>query len=133
MRLTHCISIVLILIISTSISSFSQVLHREYYESGNLKTTIYEEWGRVYVVQYHENGRLAQKGIYADFKKDGKFQSWHENGSKYMEIEFDGNKPSGEWKIWDENGQIIILAIYRNGKFNSGSQWDESGNLVAQR
>ena len=115
------------------LSGAQEVVDKSYYDNGQLQTVVFQVGENFLMTNYFANGQLKDKVIFTGTERNGKFQSWHSNGQKHMSGEFVNNKPSGQWKVWNAEGQIIGSAHFENGNLATGSLWDESGTLIADR
>lgn len=85
--------ILLILFLSTSSGLFAQeLLGREYWSDGTLRSTRYAEGAKIHFITYHENGKVNAVGCFLNGRRDG------------------------VWKQYSQNGVLLAQAGFRNGE-----------------
>lgn len=53
---------------------------------------------------FHENGRLASEGQYADGVEDGVWKDYHDNGQRAAEGTYNAGVEAGDLHYWDRDG-----------------------------
>lgn len=93
---------------------------RQYYASGELKSTGKIENNKVGYSEHYTSGK--QKMAFTQNQEhnlDGKFFEWYENGNKKTEMEFSNGKAINKGMLWYENGkqkEKIDFTAIANGK-----------------
>ena len=107
-------------------------LYTEWTKDGLLTKDIeYDNGAPIseYLVEYHGNG-------YTEINKrngelSGSWIQWFENGKKNEEGIYKQGKKGGAWSAWYENGEKKYLAKYVNGKLDgSYTELDTDGRVV---
>src|SRR5206468_2394607 len=56
--------------------------------------------------EYHENGQLAEQGFYRNGKREGLYRSWHENGRPEDSVVYHNDLRVGKSERWTEEGTV---------------------------
>jgi len=93
-------------------------LEVEYRKNGNKKKEteyIGDGFHSSSSKSWYENGRIRQKSIYLQNKKEGFFQAWYENGKSYLKKSYKNGKEEGTRTIWYDNGTKMQETQFENG------------------
>ena len=66
-------------------------------------------------VAYHDNGRVAQEGVYEDGAETGTWRDFHQNGQLASEGPYERGREHGLWRFWDEDGALQATLVYAFG------------------
>lgn len=64
-------------------------------------------------VRYHNNGEVAEEGLYEHGTKEGVWVSYHANGSIRSEGAYHHGEREGEWLNFNRDGEEISRTLYR--------------------
>ncbi len=110
---------------------------REYYENGNLKSSINYEYGLangVGVFYYDNNERTKKAEI--DFKDDiieGAYREYYKNGARKAVLTFDNGTPDDEAQFFYESGVLKIEGKYKDGvQHGKWLFYDENGEILSK-
>jgi len=114
-------SILILLFFICSITN-SQNEHKEYYESGELKSIVKAKENEEHIfesISYYKNGNISETGEIKKhfgasvvFRKHGYWKYYHENGVIKMEGTFFLDRPTRFWKQYYENGKLENIWEY---------------------
>lgn len=111
-------------------------VHKEYYETGELLSTIHIVNGDIDGEQeiFFQSGKKKELRSYDEGLKDGTWIKWNEDGIKIAEANYRIDLKHGEWKIWDDNGVLRYEMYYRKGK-KTGTwiMYDENGEETGRK
>jgi antitoxin component YwqK of YwqJK toxin-antitoxin module len=77
---------------------------------------------------YHDNGQIAQEGVFKNGKLDGKWVSFNEDGSKKSIGEYTEGNKTGKWFFW--NGAKLSEVDYQNSRVAYVKTWQQQAPLV---
>jgi antitoxin component YwqK of YwqJK toxin-antitoxin module len=120
-------------LIVASAGQAQELLGQEHWPNGNLKYTRYTQGERTHFITYHENGRVKEMGSYRSGKLDGLWKQYTETGALLTKASFQNGIPQGIWEFRTEADQPLGLLRYSNGVLTHGEQYNETGDLIAQR
>lgn len=66
-------------------------------------------------VCFHDNGRIAQEGIYDRGSETGTWRDFHANGQLASQGDYLRGREHGLWRFWDERGEEQRSLIYAHG------------------
>ncbi len=92
---------------------------KEYFCNGNTKNKITFQNGRAdgYAIMYHENGKIAEEGIWKINKWTSNYKLYYDNGNVQQEFTFNpSGKREGVQKYYYEDGKTQIEGSWNNGK-----------------
>ncbi|MEZ4460687.1 MAG: hypothetical protein R3E66_13355 [bacterium] len=64
-------------------------------------------------VRYHENGEVAEEGLYEYGTKEGVWIQYHTNGVMKSEGNYHNGEKEGSWVVFDRDGEEMSRTIYR--------------------
>ncbi|HTE23127.1 energy transducer TonB [Flavitalea sp.] len=79
-------------------------------------------------ITYHLNGQMQDSGMYKADSKTGLWKTWYANGTLSSEGNYQLDSITGNWTFYRENGNKSTEETYRNGKLQSMTCYDSSGN-----
>lgn len=106
--------------------------------------------------EWHENGRVARRGRFADGELHGTQTSWYQSGAKKSEQRYDHGRRDGVFRTfyerggkkeervyrrstkhgaerrWYPNGQLSWEAHYDEGALKRYAQYDAAGGIIEQ-
>ncbi|WP_456462826.1 toxin-antitoxin system YwqK family antitoxin [Reichenbachiella sp.] len=85
-----------------------------------------------YILEYFDNGQLAQKFEVAEGKKEGVLTFYYPNGLVKFEEHYKNNKLHGEVKRWSQEFgyQLLAQLTYKEGKLHGEQKkWFATGEL----
>ena len=84
-----------------------------------------------YMVQYYQNGILAERIGFFEGKKEGVAKKWFDDGQLQKTSYYSANKLHGEETIWWSNGVIAATRNYTHG-YKDGIQqrWYTNGQIA---
>lgn len=109
-----------------------KTVEREWYESGNLKSTAYFDKGVLdgVVTGYYKNGSIKTKGFYRNGKREGRTVFYYPNGSKQVEQHFSDDILNGDHRVWYDTGGLMKLVPYSMGLVNGNVKtYYETGEI----
>jgi antitoxin component YwqK of YwqJK toxin-antitoxin module len=109
------------------------LLGQEHWPDGTLKYTAYRAGERVHFISYHENGRMKEQGGYRNGKLDGLWKQYTDTGALLTRATFRNGIRQGVWEFRTEADKPLGQLRYSNGVLTHGEQYNEQGDLVAQR
>ena len=115
-----------------SILCFTQL--ENYYENGQVKTSLVRENDLVKTTSYYQNGNIRDVGYFdLDDRRQVKWKEYYENGNLFCEGSFLNGKQNGKWYELYENGQLkgkgnYVFSILKRGRIrevrlNRESEW----------
>ena len=107
----------------------------EYYESANIKSSLYSTKDSTINITYYDNNLSKKSSIRVLLKATGKGNEigYYENGNKKSETTIINGKKNGEFIEWFENGQIKTKGTYNDNKeIGVWITYFESGNKESQ-
>ena len=81
-------------------------------------------------IWYYKDGKIKRESEYFNNSKNGKTTYWFKDGKKQSETTYKDDNLDGKSIWFHTNGIKKKEATYNNGKYVSGSEWDENGNLI---
>ncbi len=90
-----------------------------------INSTAYAEVHK----EYYESGQLKAETSYKDGKKDGIEKQYYESGQLQGETNFKDDKLEGISKYYHESGQLKAEENYKDGVIVSQKRYDSDGNL----
>lgn len=106
---------------------------KEYFCNGNMKSKITYTNGRPdgYAIMYHENGKIAEEGMWKINKWVGNYKLYYDNGQVQQEFNFAATgKREGPQKYYYEDGTLQIEGNWVQGKENGVvTEYHEDGSL----
>ena len=146
----------IILLIAICLYSCKDNVHKEYYETGELKEVFEMEGGKLNGERkvYFKNGTLNWHAVYKDNKVNGFFKEYNEkgiliastffkngigdgiqktyfdDGSILKEAKFVNGKSDGIYKEYFNNGKLKKIACFDHGTFLFSKKYDQEGKLV---
>lgn len=108
---------------------------KEWHENGHLAVKAFYKNYKLEgeYKEWYENGHLTVKAFYKDGKLEGEYKSFHENGQPYSQTFYKDGKLEGEYKLWHSNGQLIVYALYKNDEYEGERKsWYPNGQLYCQ-
>jgi antitoxin component YwqK of YwqJK toxin-antitoxin module len=127
-------TLILTLTLLLAAASQAQVLlGQEHYPDGTLKSTAYTQGERTHFITYHENGRVKEMGSYRNGKLDGLWKQYTDTGALLTRATFRNGTRQGVWEFRTEADQPLGTLRFSNGVLTHGEQYNEQGDLVAQR
>ena len=106
-------------------------LHKEYYDSGTLKTSYVVEGSNITVFRYYPTGTLREQGTFIGADKHGTWTSFAVDGTVEGEAEYQYGQPTGTWRFWYTNGQLRSLTEYDGGKAIDHQIWNREGQELS--
>lgn len=83
--------------------------------------------------ELYGNGNLKSLSYYKDGYEYGVTKRWYIDGTLKEEEEMLHGQKNGKNTIWHQNGKVNSIAMYEYGIELEYQEWDEDGNLLAQR
>ncbi len=65
--------------------------------------------------KWFKNGRLAERGEFANGLPDGLMETWYESGARRMTAMWSAGKLHGRLTSWDESGRVVLKREYMHG------------------
>lgn len=124
--------LLLLLVIATRISAQSGT-QRTYYPNGTVKEAKWVDEGRVFMLQYHENGRIAQRGSFIQGRPDGLWKRYDASGKLLDKVRFTNGLRNGKCMYTNIDGSTRYQMDYAQGKLVHCEQLDVNGDMVAER
>ncbi len=126
--------ILLIVLLGLSTGLYAQeVLGREYWPDGTLRSTLYSEGSNIHFITYHENGKVKELGYFRNGRRDGVWKQYSEHGVMLAQASFRNGERQGIWEFRNEadipNGRLT----YTGGRLAQAEQFDAAGMITAQR
>ncbi|HQV75598.1 MAG: hypothetical protein KBA60_06495 [Flavobacteriales bacterium] len=126
--------ILLILFLSTSSGLFAQeLLGREYWSDGTLRSTRYAEGAKIHFITYHENGKVNAVGCFLNGRRDGVWKQYSQNGVLLAQAGFRNGERQGIWEFRNEADLPRGQLTYSGGILAQGEAYDATGMITAQR
>lgn len=122
----------LVLLLASAMQA-QMLLGQEHWPDGTLKYTAYRAGERVHFISYHENGRMKEQGSYRNGKLDGLWKQYTDTGALLTRATFHNGIRQGVWEFRTEADKPLGQLRYSNGVLTHGEQYNEQGDLVAQR
>lgn len=132
-KITMRILILTLALLLASAMQAQVLLGQEHYPDGTLKSTAYTQGERTYFIIYHENGRVKEMGSYRNGKLDGLWKQYNDTGALLTRATFHNGTRQGVWEFRTEADQPLGTLSFNNGVLTHGEQYNEVGDLVAQR
>ena len=66
-------------------------------------------------VSFHDNGRVAQEGVYEHGMETGTWRDFHPNGQLASEGNYLRGREQGLWRFWAETGAAQPSLVYAHG------------------
>ncbi|MBP6313410.1 MAG: hypothetical protein WAR83_01330 [Flavobacteriales bacterium] len=110
-----------------------EILSQERYPDGTLRSTRYSEGGRIHFITYFENGQVMEIGCFEHGKRDGTWKQYSATGALTTSAYFDKGRSQGTWEFRTEDDKPIGRLSFMNGALTQGQQFNDAGDLVAQR
>ncbi|MBX2980805.1 MAG: hypothetical protein KF905_16080 [Flavobacteriales bacterium] len=126
----------LILAFALMLAAASQaqvLLGQEQWPDGTLKYTAYRAGDHVHFIAYHENGKVKELGSYRNGRLDGLWKQYSDTGALLTRATFRNGERQGVWEFRTEGNQPMGRLRFSNGVLTHGEQFNEVGELVAQR
>lgn len=79
---------------------------------------------------YYKDGKVKRESAYSNNNKNGLTTYWYKNGHKQSESFYKDDYIDGKAIWFHQNGIKKKEAVYSQGKFISGTEWDENGNVI---
>jgi antitoxin component YwqK of YwqJK toxin-antitoxin module len=114
-------------------SQAQELLGQEHWPDGTLRATAYTQGDRTHFIIYHENGRVKEMGSYRNGRLDGLWKQYSDAGALLMRATFRNGERQGVWEFRTEGNQPLGRLRFSNGVLTHGEQFNEVGELVAQR
>jgi len=109
------------------------LLGQDHWPEGTLKSTAYTQGESIHFITYHENGRVKEMGSYRHGKLDGLWKQYTDTGALLTRATFRNGTRQGVWEFRNEADQPLGTLRFSNGVLTHGEQYNEIGDLVAQR
>jgi antitoxin component YwqK of YwqJK toxin-antitoxin module/cytochrome c551/c552 len=100
---------------------------KEYYESGNIKSTRTESDGEY--IYYYENGTLGLYQFWKNGALEGRAYSNFTNGKLGYEHFFNNKFRSGTWKSYNNDGTLSQEEIFQENK----TPWDSNDDYATNK
>lgn len=114
--------------------SFGQeLLDQQHWPNGNLKATRFSDGVRIHFITYHENGQVKELGCFAQGKRDGIWKQYSDTGALLAQAGFRNGERQGVWEFRNADDRPLGRLTYSNGMLTSGEQFNDAGELLAQR
>jgi len=82
-------------------------------------------------IYYYASGKVMEKGMFTDGKKDQKWIRFNENGLTNAVAFYSLGKKTGTWLVYDDKGIKRFEMNYNNGeKSGIWTSWDENGVVI---
>ncbi len=108
-----------------------------WYPSGIMKNRITFEAGRPFgkAIMYHENGKVAEEGLWRNSRWVGDYKLYYDNGEVQHEFKFNTTgKREGKQVYYAENGQKIIEGEMKDGKETGvWNEWYDNGDKRSEK
>lgn len=127
---TLLLSIVLVL---ASAAQAQELLDQERWADGTLRSTRYSDGGRIHFITYHENGRVKEMGAFHHGRRDGVWKQYSDTGALLTQAGFHNGQCQGVWEFRTSENKPMGRLTYVNGELAHGEQFNDQGELVAQR
>lgn len=114
-------------------SSAQTLLGQEHWPDGTLKSTRYEEGGRIHFITYYENGRVHEMGGFLQGRRDGVWKQFSDTGVLLAQARFNKGERQGTWEFRSHNNTVLGRLSYTEGDLRNGELYNEQGGLVAMR
>lgn len=108
-------------------------VEKQYYANGALRSIYGTDDDRSWFVNYHENGQVKEKGSFYHGALNGTWKQFDDHGNLLTRARFADGKRDGNWKFGNAMGEITLRLRYRNNELVHGAQFDQRGELVAER
>lgn len=125
--------VIAILLLLVSGLQAQEILSQERYPDGTLRSTRYSEGGRIHFITYFENGQVMEIGCFENGKRDGSWKQYSTSGALMASAYFNKGRSQGIWEFRTEDDKPLGRLSYTNGELAQGEQFNDAGNLVAQR
>ena len=68
------------------------------------------------VNKFHENGVIAEKGLWVKGKKEGLWQGFDTAGNLVYQAEFSNGEKHGKWVVYNDDATTKYLLYYSQGE-----------------
>lgn len=127
---TLLLSIVLLL---TAYGQAQELLNQDFWPNGAIRSTRYAEGGRIHFITYHENGFVKDMGSFDNGKRDGSWKQYSDTGALTASAHFENGRRQGIWEFRTSSDKPMGRLTFQNGVLLKGHQYNDTGDLVAQR
>jgi len=86
-----------------------------------------EKYSDKLIIEHHDNGGIAGKGLIFKEKKQGVWTYYFHNGQKHSKGEFINGQVVGEWIFWHPNGVKYRQGVYSQVRSLYGSIYPSGG------
>lgn len=124
------LAIVALLLAANALSAQDQ---RTYHPDGSVKENRWVTADRVEFVKYHPNGRMEERGAFAQGKPDGIWKRFDENGKLMARVHFVNGLREGRCFYTNFDGQTRYRLQYAQGQLVHGAQLNPGGEVIAER
>ena len=98
-------------------------------ENKTSKKEYLKEGNQTRYVEYHDNGVVAQTGLFKNEELHGRWISYDEEGNKVMMGNYDVGKKTSKWLFWQKD--VLIEVDYDDNKIVRSVQWNNA-TLIAE-
>jgi antitoxin component YwqK of YwqJK toxin-antitoxin module len=116
----------------TSAAAQDEVI-KEYRPDGSLSAIHGTSDERAWFVTYHPDGQVKEQGRFYRGLLDGTWKQFNEKGELVTKARFVDGKRHGRWKVAELSGRTMLRLRYRDNVLVRGEQFDQLGELVAER
>lgn len=110
-----------------------EVISQDFYDNGKLQNTWFSDGAVLHFMSYYESGRLQEVGAFRNGQRDGVWKQFAENGALLVKAEFAHGIRQGTWEFRDPANVLKVRLDYKQGSLAHGEQYNESGEVIAQR
>ncbi|MEZ4756772.1 MAG: hypothetical protein R2817_08090 [Flavobacteriales bacterium] len=114
-------------------TSAQTLLAQEHWPDGTLKSTRFEEGGRVHFITYYENGRVHEMGGFLRGRRDGVWKQFSDTGVLLAQARFSMGERQGTWEFRSHNNALLGRLGHADGELRKSELYNEQGGLVAMR
>jgi antitoxin component YwqK of YwqJK toxin-antitoxin module len=108
----------------------------QFYQNGKKKVLEEVKGGLMFVIQYYDNGKPHETGVYKvylpnwhDRKRHGKFKTFNENGKLWEVENYEDGQQNGTSLTYYDNGKVRSKEEFKKGVRLSRKEFDEDGRL----
>ena len=114
-----------ILLLSIAILSGGALIAQE----DNVRKEFKKNGNLIEATFYHENGEIAQKGVYKNGQLHGEWVAYDANGKKTAIGKYLNGQKVGKWFFW--NGDVLSEVDFQESRIASVNHWKKEKGLVS--
>ena len=112
------LSLILMLSIFSITNTYSEEMHKEYYDSGKMLKESHFSNNKENGLEkiYYENGKISSIKNYKDGKADGEYVEYYTDGELKLKGRYNNGLRDGEFKTYLMNAKSVGSVFYKDGK-----------------